>query len=90
MKKLYIMLAAMACLYACQVADLPKTSDAGETPERIMLKSLLADRDTRWTVDDLSIPAEEDGWKIISNERHLAFLLEFGSKTGENIVWTQI
>lgn len=83
MKKLYIMLAAMACLYACQVADLPKTSDAGETPERIMLKSLLADRDTRWTVDDLSIPAEEDGWKIISNERHLAFLLEFGSKTGE-------
>ncbi len=86
MKKLYITIAALIGLAACQMAELDKFETADpqkDDQQKLMLKSLLTGRDTRWTVDDLAIPSEEDGWKLISNDKELAFLLEFGSISGE-------
>lgn len=51
--------------------------------QEMILKSMLENRDTRWTVDELSVPEEDNGWKIISTDKELAFLLEFGSVSGE-------
>ena len=86
MKKLYIAIAALVGLAACQMVELDNFEAA--SPQKndqqiLMLKSLLTGRDTRWTVEDLAIPAEENGWKLISNDKELAFLLEFGSVSGE-------
>lgn len=86
MKKLYITIAALIGLAACQMAELDKFETADpqkDDQQKLMLKSLLTGRDTRWTVDDLAIPSEENGWKLISNDKELAFLLEFGSVSGE-------
>ncbi len=86
MKKLYITIAALIGLAACQMAELDKFETADpqkDDQQKLMLKSLLTGRDTRWTVDDLEIPSEENGWKLISNDKELAFLLEFGSVSGE-------
>lgn len=86
MKKLYITIAALIGLAACQMAELDKFETADpqkDDQQMLMLKSLLTGRDTRWTVDDLAIPSEENGWKLISNDKELAFLLEFGSVSGE-------
>lgn len=86
MKKLYITIAALIGLAACQMAELDKFETADpqkDDQQKLMLKSLLTGRDTRWTVDDIAIPSEENGWKLISNDKELAFLLEFGSVSGE-------
>lgn len=86
MKKLYITIAALIGLAACQMAELDKFETADpqkDDQQKLMLKSLLTGRDTRWTVDDLAIPSEENGWKLITNDKELAFLLEFGSVSGE-------
>lgn len=85
MKKLYIAFAAMIGLAACQVVEFDDFEAASEqeNQQSLILKSLLAGRETKWTEDDLAVPAEENGWKLISNDKELAFLLEFGSITGE-------
>lgn len=85
MKKLYIAFAALIGLAACQVVEFDDFEAASEqeNQQSLILKSLLAGRETKWTEDDLAVPAEENGWKLISNDKELAFLLEFGSITGE-------
>ena len=85
MKKLYIAFAALIGLAACQVVEFDDFEAASEqeNQQSLILKSLLAGREAKWTEDDLAVPAEENGWKLISNDKELAFLLEFGSITGE-------
>ena len=53
------------------------------TPKQEVLKSMLEGRDTKWTVYDLEIPDIKDGWHQITNDKELAYLLEFGSVSGE-------
>ena len=61
--------------------DLP--SDEAVAAEKAILKSLLAGRETKWTVDDLDIPTLNEGWYEIRTANELAYLLEFGSTKGE-------
>ncbi len=85
MKRIYIGVALLAGLASCQMVELDNINVSSEenSPQKIMLKSMLEGRDTKWTVDDLAIPQEQSGWKLISNDKELAFLLEFGSTKGE-------
>ena len=92
-----ICIAALTIAYSCVKEDLPMEdpadpADAVETPavtpsdeesEKAILKALLADRDTKWTADDLDIPTLNGEWYEIKNANELAYLLEFGSTKGE-------
>ena len=73
-KLLVVSVALLALATSCVKEELPAESpvdrdkvetSSDEDAERVILKSLLAGRDTRWTVDDLAIPSEENGWKLI-------------------------
>ena len=83
MKRIYILL--LAVLASCQVSQIDSgiIADSREENDKAFLKSLLASRDTRWTVDELAVPVARDGWYEIRNDKELAFMLEFGSVTGE-------
>lgn len=59
-----------------------ESSEVKLNQDRVRLKAMLADRDTRWTVDELAIPAEVSGVFQITNDKELAFLLEFGCPEG--------
>ena len=79
---------ATSCVKEEVPAENPADRDKVETSsdeeaERVILKSLLAGRDTRWTVDDLDIPTLEGEWYEIQSAEELAYLLEFGSIKGE-------
>ena len=79
---------ATSCVKEEMPAESPVDKDKVETSsyedaERVILKSLLAGRDTRWTVDDLDIPTLEGEWYEIQSAGELAYLLEFGSIKGE-------
>ena len=50
---------------------------------RTKVMALLSERDTKWTVEDLDIPAVEGEWNVISTDKQLAFLLEFGCVEGK-------
>ena len=64
--------------------ETPAVTPSDEESEKAILKALLADRDTRWTADDLDIPTlNNEGWYEISSVKELAYLLEFGSTKGE-------
>lgn len=72
-------------LCACQKegVDTPISSDDGIEAQKIILRTMLAGRDTRWTEEELAIPQENAGWKEVKTAGELAFLLEFGSTGGE-------
>lgn len=91
-KLLVLSVALLALAASCVKEELPAESPADrdkvetssdEEAERVILKSLLAGRDTRWTVDDLDIPTLEGEWYGIQSAEELAYLLEFGSIKGE-------
>ena len=91
-KLLVLSVALLALAASCVKEELPAESPADrdkvetssdEEAERVILKSLLAGRDTRWTVDDLDIPTLEGEWYEIQSAEELAYLLEFGSIKGE-------
>lgn len=63
--------------------ETPAVTPSDEESEKAILKALLADRDTRWTADDLDIPTLNGEWYEITNANELAYLLEFGSTKGE-------
>ena len=71
-------------MFSCQKYEpvLDNQSPTGDN-QKAVLKAMLQDRNTRWTEDDLDIPVENAGWKEISDASQLAFLLEFGSTSGE-------
>lgn len=82
--------AALLLVVACQKTELPENNTTQENPapeavlseEQALIKSMLAKRDTRWTVDELDIPEVSGEWNLIANEKELAFLLEFGCAEG--------
>lgn len=91
-KLLVVSVALLALATSCVKEELPAESpvdrdkvetSSDEDAERVILKSLLAGRDTRWTVDDLDIPTLEGEWYEIQSAEELAYLLEFGSIKGE-------
>lgn len=85
MKRIYILTALLALAVSCQKIQVEDFSaPVDDAQERVLrLKSMLAARDTKWTVDELVVPVNNGGWYEISSDKELAFLLEFGSTAGE-------
>jgi len=86
MKRYIAILAVIVSgVISCQKQDIDFSYDqsANDSDQTMLLKSLLAERATKWTVDDLAVPQSSDGWMQISTDKELAFLLEFGSTAGE-------
>ena len=90
-KRLIVLTLTVSVAFAaCQKAELTDNKTEKEisevepvlTEEHMKIKAMLADRDTRWTEYELEIPEKEGEWNLISNERELAFLLEFGCAEG--------
>ena len=94
--KLYIVISIVAsvmlasCVKDEMPADMEQVQSPVETPveedvaaEKAILKALLANRDTKWTVNDLDIPTLNGGCYEIKSANELAYLLEFGSTKGE-------
>jgi hypothetical protein len=89
-KIIRISAAVLLLLAACQKTELPENNTTQENPapeavlseEQALIKSMLSNRDTRWTVDELDIPELSGEWNLIANEKELAFLLEFGCAEG--------
>ena len=87
-KVIKIFTVTLVLVAACQKPELPDNNTEQENSgpdlneEQVLLKTLLADRDTRWIVDELEIPEVSGGWNLISNDKELAFLLEFGCTEG--------
>ena len=80
----FILILLSGLVFSCQKFE-PFVAEKTEnlSSSKLILKSMLQDRDTQWTVDDLNIPSENAGWKEITDVSELAFLLEFGSTAGE-------
>ena len=82
--------AALLIVAACQKTEVydnnakheSSAPDAVLSVEKALIKSMLADRDTRWTEDDLDIPEVSGEWNLIANDKELAFFLEFGCAEG--------
>ena len=79
-----ILLFVFGLMISCQAIEpiMDNHSNSKESSKTI-LRAMLASRDTRWTEEDLNIPSENAGWKEIYDPSELAFLLEFGSTSGE-------
>ena len=84
MKKIFVYAMLLLAGVSCQKMEISEgeSSEVKLDQDRVRLKALLADRDTRWTVDELEIPAEVSGVFQITNDKELAFLLEFGCPEG--------
>ena len=77
---------AIAFAASCAKIELAENQFVEEeqmSTSKAKVKALLAERDTRWTVEDLDIPAVEGEWNVISTDKQLAFLLEFGCVEGK-------
>lgn len=86
MKRYYLYIAAMLVisLASCQKEEFLTGSENQQTESmKLVLKSLLSGRDTKWTAEELAIPQTKDGWYEITSDKELAYLLEFGSTAGE-------
>ena len=94
--KLYIVISIVASvmLASCVKEEIPTDLEQNQSPvetpsdediaaEKAILKALLANRDTKWTVNDLDIPTRNGEWYEIKDANELAYLLEFGSTKGE-------
>lgn len=84
MKKIFVYAMLLLAGVSCQKMEISEgeSSEVKLDQDRLRLKAMLADRDTRWTVDELEIPAEVSGVFQITNDKELAFLLEFGCPEG--------
>ena len=81
-KLIILLVAFFAFATSCVKEEVPAENPVGKD-KRVILKSLLAGRDTKWTVDDLDIPTLNGEWYEIRSVNELAYLLEFGSTKGE-------
>ena len=82
-KIIFLSVAFLALASSCVKEEIQEDTTQIQSPEKAILKSLLAGRDTRWTVDDLDIPTLRGEWYEIGTANELAYLLEFGSTKGE-------
>lgn len=77
---------AIAFAASCAKIELAENQFVEEeqmSTSKAKVKALLAERDTRWTVEDLDVPVVEGEWNVISTDKQLAFLLEFGCVEGK-------
>lgn len=81
-KLIILLVAFFAFATSCVKEEVPAENPVGND-KKVILKSLLAGRDTKWTVDDLDIPTLNGEWYEIRSVNELAYLLEFGSTKGE-------
>lgn len=81
-KLIILLVAFFAFATSCVKEEVPAENPAGKD-KKVILKSLLAGRDTKWTIDDLDIPTLNGEWYEIRSVNELAYLLEFGSTKGE-------
>ena len=81
-KLIILLVAFFAFATSCVKEEVPAENPVGKD-KKVILKSLLAGRDTKWTVDDLDIPTLNGEWYEIRSVYELAYLLEFGSTKGE-------
>lgn len=71
-------------MVSCQAVDtIVDTQPSPKDASKVLLRAMLKSKDTRWSEDDLNIPSENAGWREIKDVSELAFLLEFGSTSGE-------
>lgn len=70
-------------MVSCQISDPIIDNQFDHQDSKAILRAMLETRETRWTDDELSIPSENAGWMEIKDVSELAFLLEFGSTSGE-------
>ena len=78
------MLLVLGLIVSCQTFEpVIDTQSSPEDASKTRLRAMLQSKDTRWSEDELNIPAENAGWREIKDVSELAFLLEFGSTSGE-------
>lgn len=82
-KIIFLSVAFLALASSCVKEEILEDTTQIQSPEKAILKSLLAGRDTKWTVDDLDIPTLNGEWYDITTANELAYLLEFGSTKEE-------
>ena len=83
-KIMFLTVAFLALASSCVKEEIQEDTTQIQSPEKVVLKSLLEGRDTKWTTDDLDIPTlNNDGWYEITTANELACLLEFGSTKEE-------
>ena len=82
-KIIFLTVAFLALASSCVKEEILEDTTQTQSPEKAILKSLLAGRDTKWTADDLDIPTLNGEWYEIRTANELAYLLEFGSTKGE-------
>ena len=84
MKRVFVYAMLLLAGVACQKMEISEveSSVVNRDQDKVRLKAMLAERDTRWTVDELAIPAEVSGVFQITSDKELAFLLEFGCSEG--------
>ena len=82
-KIIFLTVAFLALASSCVKEEIQDDMTQTQSPEKAILKSLLAGRDTKWTAEDLDIPTLNGEWYEITNANELAYLLEFGSTNGE-------
>ena len=82
-KIIFLSVAFLALASSCVKEEFQEDATQTQSPEKAILKSLLAGRETKWTADDLDIPTLNGEWYEIRTANELAYLLEFGSTKGE-------
>ena len=82
-KIIFLSVAFLALASSCVKEEFQEDATQTQSPEKAILKSLLADRDTKWTAEDLDIPTLNGEWYEITTANELAYLLEFGSTKGD-------
>ena len=79
-----LLLLVSGLIVSCQTFEpVIDTQSSPEDASKTRLRAMLQSKDTRWSEDELNIPAENAGWREIKDVSELAFLLEFGSTSGE-------
>jgi endonuclease/exonuclease/phosphatase family metal-dependent hydrolase len=82
-KIMFLTVAFLALASSCVKEEFQENTTQIQSPEKAILKSMLAGRETKWTVDDLDIPTLNGEWYEIRTANELAYLLEFGSTKEE-------
>ena len=79
-------LASAAFAVSCTKVEIAENHTIEETQanaNKAKIMALLSERDTQWDVEDLDLPAVEGEWNVISTDKQMAFLLEFGCVEGK-------